>query len=170
MKHVLALVFVVTSLAVCVSPAQPCFCVFPELSGSFNEARSVFLGETIRIDKPKTLNANAPITERAFTVKFKIVRSWKGVPSAASEFSLLWLTDCYECLALPDMNKKYLVFTDPLRDNKAWGLVAMCNRTVVVDSDSTSDPELNPESDMKRLDVITKRAFTFAPPPYKRRV
>ena len=171
MKQVLALVLVVTSIGVCASPAQACFCLLPELSDSYKEARSVFLGQTIRIDKPKTLDANASIPERAFTVKFKIIRSWKGVPSATSEFSIQWLTDCYECLALPEMNEKYLVFADPLRDNETWSLVSMCNRTVVVRSDSKPiDPEINPESDMKQLDVITKRVFTFASPPHKRRV
>jgi hypothetical protein len=171
MKHVLSLLLVMTSLAVCATPTQACFCLIPKLSDSFKEARSVFLGQTIRIDKPKTLDANAPISERAFTVKFKIIRSWKGVPSAVSEFSVLWLTNCYECLALPEVNGNYLVFANPFRDDESWSLVTMCNRTVVVRSDSKPfDPENNPERDMKELDVITKRAFTFAPPPYKRRV
>jgi hypothetical protein len=171
MKHVLAVFLVVTSLAVCAPPAQACFCLLPELSDSFKDARSVFLGQTIRIDKPKTLDENAPITERAFTVKFKIIRSWKGVPFAASEFSILWLTNCYECLALPDMNEKYLAFADPLRDTETWSLVTMCNRTVVVRGDSKPiDPEINPERDMKQLDVITERAFTFAQPRHRGRV
>jgi hypothetical protein len=171
MKYVLSLVLVVTSLGVCAAPAQACFCLLPELSDSYKEARSVFLGQTIRIDKPKTLDANAPITERAFTVKFKIIRSWKGVPAAASEFSVLWLTNCYECLDLPNMNEKYLVFADRLRDNRTWSLVGMCNRTVGAFSDSNlTNPEISPERDMKQLDVITKRAFSFAPPPYRRRV
>ena len=171
MKHVLAVVLVVTSFGLGTSDTKACFCLLPELSDSYKEARSVFLGQTMRIDKPRTLDANAPIAERAFTIKFKIIRSWKGVPAAASEFSVLWLTNCYECLDLPNMNEKYLVFADRLRDNQTWSLVGMCNRTVGARSDSNlTNPEISPERDMKQLDAIAKRAVSFAPPPYRRRV
>ena len=167
MKHVVVALVVVAYLGACASTAQACFCILPELSDSLKEARSVFLGETIRVDEPKTHDAGAPIADRAFTVKFKIIRSWKGVPSAASEFNVLWLTNCYECLRLPNMNENYLVFGDPLRGT-TWSLVAMCNRTVVVPSDPQStNPDISPQWDMKQLDVLTKRAFA---PRYRRRV
>lgn len=158
MKHVILVFLVVIYLGVCASPAQACFCILPEVSDSFRDARSVFLGKTIQIDEPKTRDGNAPIAERAYTIRFKIIRSWKGVPSSASEFSVLWLTNCYECLPLPNMNRNYLVFADPLDGSKTSSLVAMCNRTVVVGFKVT-DPDMNPERDMKQLDVITKRAF-----------
>jgi hypothetical protein len=168
MKQILVACLVVASLGVCAPRAQACFCLLPELSDSFKSARSVFLGQTIRIDEQKTLDQNASIADRAFTVKFKIIRSWKGVPSATSELNILWLTNCYECLPLPNMNENYLVFADPVRGSKTWSLVAMCNRTVVVDAKVT-DPDINPEHDMKQLDMLTKRAFTFAPSRSRRR-
>ncbi len=171
MKHVLVAFLVVASLSVFALPAQACFCILPELSDSLKDARSVFLGETIRIDEPKTRGGNAPIAERAYTIKFKVARAWKGVPSGASEFSILWLTNCYECLALPNMNEQYLVFAHPLLDNETWSLVAMCNRSVGARKDSNlTIPEINPEADMKRLDLITGRAFKVAPPRKRRRV
>jgi hypothetical protein len=170
MKQVMVAFLALVVLAVCASPAQACFCILPELSDSFKEARSVFLGETIGIEEPKTVDQNAPIIERAFTIKFKVIRSWKGVPSGAAEFSVLWLTNCYECLPLPKTNVRYLVFANSPGDHEPWGLVTMCNRTVGVRSDSNlTNPEINPERDMKRLDLITGRAFIVAPPRSRRR-
>src|SRR5262245_33213959 len=86
MKHIVAAFLVLACLGVSTRRAKACFCILPELSDSFKDSRSVFLGEAIRIDEPKTLDANAPIIERAYTIKFKVVRSWKGVPSGTSEF------------------------------------------------------------------------------------
>ena len=159
MKQIVVACLVVTSLGICAPRAQACFCLLPELSDSFKRARSVFLGQTIRIDKPKTLDQNASIRDRAYTATFKINRSWKGVPSSPSEVSLRWLTDCYECLPLPNINESYLVFGDPLDGSKTWSLVAMCNRTVVVpDNAKLTNPDISPGWDMKQLDVIKKRA------------
>jgi len=169
MKQILVACLVVASLGVCTPRAQACFCILSELSDSLKAARSVFLGQTIRIDGPETLDQNASIAERAFTVKFEIIRSWKGNPSATSELNILWLTNCYECLPLPNMNENYLVFADPLRGSKTGSLVGMCNRTVVVDAKVT-DPDVNPEHDIKQLDVVTTRAFTFLPSHNRRRV
>jgi hypothetical protein len=116
MKPFLVAVLALASVAVSPPPSRACFCILPELPDSFRDARSVFLGETIEITEPKTLDRDAPLVERAFTIKFRIVRSWKGVPFAASEFSILWLTNCNECLPLPRMNETYLVFAAPLRE------------------------------------------------------
>jgi hypothetical protein len=169
MKQILVVCLVVASIGVCAPRAQACFCILPELPDSFKTAQSVFLGQTIRIDDPKTVDQNASIAERAFTVKFKILRSWKGVPSATAELNILWLTNCYECLPLPNMYENYLVFADPLRGSKTGGLVTMCNRTVVVRG-KVAGADSNPEDDMKQLDAITTRRFIFAPSRNRRRV
>lgn len=167
MKQVFLVFLSVVCLALCVAPARACFCIIPEVSQSFRDARSVFLGQTIQIDEPKTHDENALIADRAYTVRFKITRSWKGVPASASEFTVLWLTNCYECLPLPKMNENYLVFATPLRGSRSLSLVAMCNRTVGVDSKAT-DPDSKPERDMKQLDVIAKPAFMFGSSPNRR--
>ena len=158
MKRILVTVLAIAYFGVCSSPARGCFCILPEVSDSFTEARSVFLGETIQIVEPRTLEQEAPFAKRAFTIKFKIIQSWKGVPSGLSEFSILWLTNCYECLELPRMNERYLVFANPSPDSNTWGLVSMCNRTVGVHKDSNlTNPEADPERDMRELDVIKRR-------------
>jgi hypothetical protein len=155
MKHVLVALLVAASVAVYPPRSRACFCLLPELADSFRDARSVFVGETIEITEPKTRDHDAPLIERAFTIKFKVVRSWKGVPFAASEFSILWLTNCYECLPLPRMNETYLVFAAPLRENENWSLVGMCNRTVGVHSDSNlGNSSIDPDRDIRALDVL----------------
>ncbi len=170
MLMVLALGWMVVSPA----RADSCFCITPELSESFKQSRTVFLGEALDIVKPNTSNEDAPFVNRAFTIKFKILQSWKGIPFGASEFNILWLTDCYECLDLPDVKQRYLVFADPASGSESWSIVASCNRTAVVGD----DPKLrlmNPDAidryrDMKQLDIMTKRAFTIEPTRHRRRV
>jgi hypothetical protein len=155
MKHLLVALLVLASLAVYPASSRACFCILPELEDSFRESRSVFLGETIQITEPRTLDRDAPAVERAYTIKFKIVRSWKGVPFAASEFSILWLTNCYECLPLPRMNETYLVFATPLSEKGTWSLVTTCNRTVGVRKDSNlTNPSLDPDRAIRALDVF----------------
>lgn len=169
MKPVLIGYLVVASLGVFTSPVQACFCPLPELPESFKEARSVFLGKAIQISEPKTLDQNAPVIERGFKIKFKVIRSWKGVPAGASEFTILWLSNCYECLTLPNMNEEYLVFADPLRDDDIWGAVGMCNRTGRVYS-NLGVPEVSSEREMKYLDLLAGRAFTVVRPRYRWRL
>ena len=156
MKYFLFVFLVLIAIAVYPPRSRACFCLLPELADSFKEARSVFVGETLEITEPKRPDADAPLIDHAHTIKFKVVRSWKGVPFTASEYSVLWLTNCYECLPLPRTNETYLVFATPLPENKTSSLVTMCNRTVGVQSDSNlKNPSIDPERDMKQLDVIS---------------
>jgi hypothetical protein len=146
------------------SPTRACFCILPELSDSFKTARAVFVGEAIQITEPKTLDEKATFIERAYTIKFKISQSWKGVPFAASEFSILWLPHCYECIELPRLNETYLVFANPVPDNEHYAIVSSCNRTVGVSPGSNlTNQDINPYRDMKQLDGFTGRAFSMKP-------
>src|SRR6266849_5357295 len=66
--------------------AYGCSCLTPEVPEALKQAKAVFLGEVIDIVEPKTSNEAAPLPGRFFTIKFKIQRSWKGIPSGAREF------------------------------------------------------------------------------------
>ncbi len=154
MKRVLV-VLLLAAMAVYPPTSRACFCLIPEVAKSFKDARSVFVGETVQITEPKTRDEDAPLSERAHTIKFKLVRSWKGVPFAAPEFSILWLTNCYECLPLPRMNDTYLVFADSVPKDKTLSVVGMCNRTVSLRNDSGFlNESIDPARDMKQLDII----------------
>jgi hypothetical protein len=136
MKRLPIALLAVGCIAFYSQPTQACYCVVPEFSESFKLARAVFLGEATDIVEPKTSNENAPLAERAYTIKFKVLQSWKGVPLGTGEFSILWLTNCYECPALPSLNERYLVYANPpISGNETWSLVTWCSRTMVVRRD-----------------------------------
>lgn len=158
MKRLVAALLAIAPLIAYATPARSRFCILSELNEAYKASHSVFLGEPVDISEPKSLDHDAPITERAHIIKFKITRSWKGVPFAASEFSILWLTNCYECLPLPRLKEKYLVFTVPSLDDKTWGLVTSCNRTVGISKNSNlTNYSIDPERDMKQLDAIAPK-------------
>jgi hypothetical protein len=180
MRRLLIPLLAVGCIAFCPRPTRACYCIPPEVSESFKRARAVFLGEAIDIIEPKAFNENAPLADRAFTIKFKVLRSWKGVPLGTAEFSILWLTNCYacpacyECPALPSLNERYLVYANPFSGSETWSLVTWCSRTMVVRRDpktgATNSNGIGPSRDMKQLDIITKRAFTFKPSRARPRV
>jgi len=173
MKQILLMTLALGCLTVCPLRAHPSYCVMPELSESFKRSRAVFLGQAVEIVAPKTSDENAPFTDRAFTVRFKIVQSWKGVPSAAAEFKILWLHRCYECLDLPHVNDRYLVYADAVPDNETWSIVTACNRSTVVGDPRIGHPTndvVDPYRDMKQLDIITQRAFSIESPRFRPRI
>jgi hypothetical protein len=139
----------------------------PEVPEAFKQAKAVFLGEVVDIVEPNTTDETAALPGRFFTIKFKIQKSWKGIPFGAAEFSVLWLTNCYECPDLPSLNESYLVYANPVSDSETWSLVTWCSRTMAVRRDpKTRDINSNgidPYRDMKQLDIITKRTFTIGP-------
>ena len=173
MKQMLSMVLAFGCMVASPLRAHSCFCITPELSESFKQSRAVFLGEVLDIVKPKTSSNDAPLVDRAFTIKFKILQTWKG-PFSAAELNILWLTNCYECLDLPQPKNRYLVFADPVSGSATWGIVASCNRTEVVDDDSKIRL-MNPDAidryrDLKQLDIMTRQSFTLEPPRFRRRV
>ena len=174
MKQTLLMIPALGCLAVCPLRAYACFCTAPEVSESFKRSRAAFLGEALDIVEPKTSDEKAPLVDRTFTIKFKILQSWKGIPFGAVEFNILWLPDCYECLDLPHVNERYLVFADPASGTESWSIVTSCNRTKVIDGESKPrlmNPDgIDPYHDMKQLDIITKRAFSFEPARFRRRL
>ncbi|HYX29392.1 MAG TPA: hypothetical protein VE863_12580 [Pyrinomonadaceae bacterium] len=118
-------------------------------------ARVVFLGEVTEIIEPKIGGENLPQIDRAYTIKFKVHKTWKGLPSDATDLAVLWETNCYECPELPQLNETYLIYGNPLPNNKTLSFVGWCNRTVLfLHRSNGNDPHL----DMKELDIITKRA------------
>jgi hypothetical protein len=163
-------------LVICSQRTYACFCVRPEVPESFKQAKSVFLGEVVDIVEPKTSDETAPLPDRFFKIKFKVQRSWKGVPYGAREFSVLSAQGRYGCFAFPPVTKgeMYLVYADSAYRAENWGIITVCTRTTAVRFGSNPrlpDPEgIDPFSDMKRLDIITKRIHSFDRAQSRRRV
>jgi len=167
MKRLLITLLVVGCIAFYPRPTRACFCLVADVSESLKLGRAVFLGETIEIVEPGTSNENAPLADRAYTIRFKVLQSWQGVPFGAAEFNVLWLTNCYECPDLPSLNERYLVYANPVSGSETWSLVTWCSRTMAVPRDpktrEINSNGINPYWDMKQLDIITKRRFTIGP-------
>src|SRR5260370_12391360 len=89
MKHFLLIALVLGCVLGGTSRAYACWCVRPEVPDALKRANAVFLGEVLDIVEPKTANDDAPIQDRFFTIKFKIEKSWKGVPFGLREFNAL---------------------------------------------------------------------------------
>ena len=176
MKQILLSILAVACFVLCAPPAYGCSCVMPEVPDALKTAKAVFLGEVVEIVEPKTTNETAPLPGRFFTIKFKIEKSWKGVPFAAREFNVLSAQGRYGCFAFPPVSKgqRYLVYADAASDIGNWGLITMCNRTTVVRLGSNPrilNPDaIDPYWDIKQLDAITKRTFTFDSARSRRRV
>lgn len=152
---------------VCPIRANACFCAIPEVSEAYKNANAVFLGEVVEIIEPKNSEENGAISDRSFTITFKIERSWKGVPFAASEFSVLSAQGQYGCFAFPPVKRgeQYLVYADPAFDSGTWSVVTNCNRSTVVRLDwhprFFNWGTIDAYSDIKQLDAITNLVLRF---------
>jgi hypothetical protein len=176
MKHLPPIIFALLCTVAFVPCAYGCSCISPEVPESFNRAKAVFVGGVVDIVEPKTTDETAPLPGRFFTIKFKVQRSWKGIAFGTEEFSILSAQSHYGCFAFPPVSKgeTYLVYADPAYHAEDWGIITACNRTTVVRFGSNPrllDPEaIDPFSDMKQLDIITKRVFSFDRARPRRRV
>jgi hypothetical protein len=176
MKHLLPIILVLLCMVAFVPRAYGCWCSRPEVPEAFNRAKAVFLGEVVDVVEPHTTDETAPLPGRFFTIRFKIQKSWKGIAFGTQEFSVLSAQGHYGCFAFPPVTKgeTYLVYADPAYRAENWGIVTICNRTTVVRFGSNPrllNPEaIDPFSDMKQLDVITKRVFSLDRVRSRRRV
>ena len=147
--------------------ANACSCISPEVPEAFKSAKAVFLGEVVEILEPKNTNETAPLSDRFFTIKFKIEKSWKGVPFAALEFSVLSAQGHYGCFAFPPVTKgeRYLVYADADSGSGNWSVVTNCSRSTIVRPGLNrrlfNSDEIDPYSDIRQLNAITLRAFSF---------
>lgn len=128
-----------------------CFDIKPDFPRAYERSRAVFIGEVVKIDKPLTSEANAPLTDRLHKVTFKVEYSWKG-----AGFREVGLTDL---VVLSDQGQasncfswgtfvqgeKYLVYADATPDKDL--IVQLGNRTALLSNASADLKEL------RRLDV-----------------
>ena len=152
-----ALVIVVFLLA---SPAvMACFCVTPEVSQAFEVARAVFQGDVLEVIPPRDTNKDA-VTDRAWTIRFKVERTWKG-PFFIQADVLAFMGNCF---SPPPMVKgaKYLVYAEPIvgSTNNTDVTIGACSRTVSLTATRTElhlfGPSLDQsaESDIRALNSL----------------
>jgi hypothetical protein len=141
--------------------SSKCFCIVPEMGEAFDYANAVFLGEVVDIVEPKTTNEKAPASERFYTVRFKVKKSWKGVGDGSSTFEVLTTQGLgYEAYPAVKKGELHLVYADPSQQ-KGFSAISNCGRSTVVrlgfGSNHFSATESDPFQEMKQLDVITRR-------------
>ncbi len=159
MKPLFLTGLMVTCFLVRSSPVAACYCARTEVKDAFKQAQSVFVGEVTDIVEPKNPNAET-IQERFFTIKFKIEKSWKGVPLGTRELGVLAAQGRYGCFAFPPMHKgeRYLVYADPTDSAQGWSVITTCTRTTAImvsAKPSLAEGAIDPFADMKKLDAIT---------------
>jgi hypothetical protein len=113
-----------------------CFCEVPEVAQAFEQAKAVFVGEVMEIVAPGTSDENSALPNQLYVVRFKVEKSWKGVPFG-SEIDVL--SDLGRgCFFHPkvEAGKRYLVYADPDFDNggesRGLMIITNCNRTARV--------------------------------------
>ena len=169
-----ALVVVVFLLA---SPVvMACYCLTPEVQEGFGRAQAVFLGEVTEIIPPRNTAKDAPFTDRAYIIRFKVERTWKG--SFFVEAEAFALRD--ECFSLPPLVKaeKYLVYADAVLDSpKSTDVfIHACSRTSSVSAPRTEfrlvgpTPDRSIENEIRALNglMIMPPASKPRPDPFSR--
>lgn len=155
MKHVVLLVVLVTMPVVVRANSTPCFVVAPEFRKAYETARSVFIGEVIRISGPITTDVRAPLSDRLDRVTFKVEYSWKG--AGFQEFGLTELVVltqgragvCSSSMAFSE-GEKYLVYAEETMD-----------KDLIVSFSSRTTPLANAADDLRELRLINA-FFRFA--------
>lgn len=122
-----ALVLIIFLLAAPV--AMACDCLTPEVAQAFERARAVFQGEVTEIVPPRNAAKDAPFPDRAYTIRFKVERTWKG--PFFIEADVYALMDGYFSLPWLVKGEKYLVYADPILDapKNTDVMINVCNRT-----------------------------------------
>ena len=130
------------------------YCIRPDVSEAFAEAKAVFIGEVVKVVPPGT-GKKGPLPGGGYKITFNIERSWKGMPFGQID---LWALDGNYEAAMPLMKvgERYLVYalgtkTDELTMNS-------CYRSArLPDSSPTSrlfGNENDPLSDIRILDAM----------------
>jgi hypothetical protein len=128
-----------------------CFHFKPDFPEAYERARAVFIGEVVKIDKPLTSEADAPLKDRLHKVTFKVEFSWRGAGfREVGSQNLVVLSDqgqasnCFSWGTFVE-GEKYLVYADETPDKDL--IVQLGNRTALLSKAAGDLKEL------RRLDV-----------------
>src|SRR5947209_12033996 len=97
MKKIVLVTFFFGTLLLSAPTNHACSCAVPEIDQSFKRANAVFIGEVTEIIAPKSYDEMAPLSDRLYTVKLKVEKSWKGVKS--HEVSILSDQGTLQCIS-----------------------------------------------------------------------
>lgn len=145
------------------------YCIIPNVEEAYKSATAVFVGEVTNIMSPSTYDKKAPITERLYSIHFKVERSWKG--AAFGDVTVL-SAQGEGTFAFPPVKKgeKYLVYADPVVNNESVtdnaSVMTSCSRTARIPTTSNTKKRSTQfdfdredgSGDFKLLDAVTLRS------------
>lgn len=129
------------------------YCLRPNVSKAFAEAKAVFVGEVVKV-VPAPSDKTGPWSVRTYKITFNIERSWKGMPFGQID---VWAPyGNYEsAMPLMKVGERYLVYALGTKTNE---LTMNCYRSArLPDSSPTSrlfGNENDPLSDIRILDAM----------------
>ena len=167
MKRIVLTIFALACFAASAPVSHACFCIYDDVPGAFERATAVFLGEATDIVEPKTVRQIGPLADRFYTVRFRVRRSWKGIPFGRDSFYVLSSQTWDGCFSVSPLRKgaTYLVYANPVAGRTDLGVLSGCNRTTELKFGikPLNSGEADPFQDMKELDVIARSRLQIWP-------
>jgi hypothetical protein len=151
MKHFVLAVALIFTFLVDKAHSSSCFVISDSFPQAYENARAVFIGKVLKIDKPLTSDANAPLARKLYRITFKVAYSWKGAgfrEVGLPELVVLSSQVTDHCFSWGSFSEgqEYLVFANETDDKSL--IVAVGNRTSLLFSASADLKEL------RRLDAF----------------
>lgn len=145
MKYLVLAVTLILMLPVEKANSTPCFVVTEDFPRAYENARAIFVGKVLRIEKPLSSAADAPMASKLHKVTFKVNYSWKGAGFREFGFpELVVLSDqgrdnCFSSGVFLE-GEEYLVYATETADKNL--VVALGNRTSLLSHASDDLKEL----------------------------
>jgi hypothetical protein len=162
------LILAVLAMVCWAEVSYACFCVKPQVSVAFNQAKAVFVGEVLEIIPPRNDTKAGEFFKDAHTIRFKVERTWKQ--TFWTEVTVLAnRNSCFGFKEEPRIGGRYLVYADPAYPNDASRnevIITACSRTASISTMSLDGSFFFPDSpadDIRQLDtfiIFTPRQTT----------
>lgn len=161
MKELTIKLLVLIGVMTFVPSAFGCFCITPELTDEFKQAKAVFVGEVLEITAPQSNDDKAPLAARFFQIKFRVQRAWKGT-AAGQEYTVL-SGNGRGCLAFQAVNKAetYLIFAHAAIGADRWSVVVACSHAAQIRYGAVGAGNFS--QDIRRLDLLSGQSFRLRP-------
>jgi hypothetical protein len=169
--------FVAVTFALSANSTYACYCGMPDVREVVAQASAVFVGEVIDIAESRTSDEKAPNSERLYTIKFRVEKSFKGV-SLQEKVAVFKGDSKTSCFAYPEifLGEKYLVYAyasykNDVSVNGPFSISACGNRTGILspqlvrrswyvdEKDGYGRPYAT--EDLKELEEITNPTYKF---------
>ncbi len=138
MRRIILMASLVVVFVLSANSTYACSCGTPDVRKAFEQASAVFVGEIIDVAESHIANKKRAVSERFYTIKFRVEKSFKGV-SLRDEVTVFKGDSKTSCFAYPEvfLGEKYLVYAYPsykngVTVNGPYSISACGNRTGIL--------------------------------------